>query len=150
MIVDKVDNLDCYRGLSRNLDKAIDFLLKRHQDESAEGRHDIDGDAVFALFQTYMTKNAGDVRFEAHRKYIDIQYLQKGEETIYCANVQDLQTDTEYSAENDAEFLKDGESIPLRLSQGWFAILFPQDAHKPCCVRNTPQAVNKIILKVHL
>ena len=99
MIVDTLKNLNCYRGISQRLDKAFDFLQKTNLNELPEGRHDIEGDAVYALVQSYTTMNPAKVDFEAHRKYIDIQYLREGSEIIYWALVDELQPKGEFSEE---------------------------------------------------
>ena len=50
-----------------------------------DGRHPIDGEAIFALVSTYETEPEGARSFEAHRKYIDVQYLLSGREIIHWA-----------------------------------------------------------------
>jgi biofilm protein TabA len=148
MIVDKLENIGCYRGISENLDKAIDFLIKNDVNDLDVGRHEIDGDKVYALAQSNTTLDPSQVKYEAHRKYIDIQCFGQGNETIYCAQVSEMEIDTEYSEKDDAMFLKDTENIPAIMKPGTFAILFPQDAHKPCCIHKQPNHVKKVVVKV--
>lgn len=84
MIYDTLEHAGQYRGLSGNLAKALDYLTGTELETVEAGRVEIDGERVFALFQSYETKPEND-RPEAHRKYIDIQYLIEGEELIGVA-----------------------------------------------------------------
>ncbi len=84
MIYDTLEHAGQYRKLSGNLAKALDYLTGTELETVEAGRVEIDGERVFALFQSYETKPEND-RPEAHRKYIDIQYLIEGEELIGVA-----------------------------------------------------------------
>ena len=148
MILDKLENLNCYCGISERLDKAFKFLSETDFNQLPEGRHDIEGDAVYALVQTYTTMNSAEVDFEVHRKYADIHYLRKGSETVYWALVEELQVKGEFSEQDDAGFFTGAEGIPVTLSEGRFVVLFPHDAHRPCCVSGKPEEVKKIVIKV--
>ena len=86
MIYDTLDHAGQYRKLSGNLAKALDYLTGTELETVEAGCVEIDGERVFALFQSYETKPEND-RPEAHRKYIDIQYLIEGEELIGVAPV---------------------------------------------------------------
>ncbi|MBK7541977.1 MAG: YhcH/YjgK/YiaL family protein [Candidatus Competibacteraceae bacterium] len=41
----------------------------------AEGRHELAGDALFALVQDYHTKPQSEGFWEAHRRYTDLQFI---------------------------------------------------------------------------
>jgi YhcH/YjgK/YiaL family protein len=38
--------------------------------------------------------------------------------------------------------------VPVRVAAGQFAILFPDDAHAPCCAWAEPEPVVKVVVKV--
>ena len=107
---------------------------------------EIDGERVFALFQSYETKPEND-RPEAHRKYIDIQYLIEGEELIGVAPLTSMERVAEAAPERDIWFYE-GETAKLPLGGGRFAILFPQDAHAPCIAAGECRPVRKVVVKV--
>ena len=44
----------------------------------ATGTYEIDGKQVYALVQEYQSKRPADGKWEAHRKYIDLQYVVRG------------------------------------------------------------------------
>ena len=130
MIYDTLEHAGQYRKLSGNLAKALDYLTGTELETVEAGRVEIDGERVFALFQSYETKPEND-RPEAHRKYIDIQYLIEGEELIGVAPLASMERVAEAVPERDIWFYE-GETAKLPLGSGRFAILFPQDAHAPC------------------
>ena len=149
MILDTLDNAARYASLNSRFAKAFDFL--RGVDGSqALGRHDLDGDACFALVQTYETKPEEKALFEAHRKYIDVQYIHSGRETILWAPLKAMKEETmAYSDEKDAALWKlVPEATPLHVSAGHFSILWHQDAHAPCIEWEKPEQVFKVVVKV--
>jgi YhcH/YjgK/YiaL family protein len=116
-----------------------------------DGRHEIDGDALFALVQSYTTTPAAERKLEHHRKYADIQFLLVGEEIIEHAPLEGLAVDTPYQAEKDFGLVRDaaGRSAVV-LKPGSFGIYFPEDAHKPGCSIHEPAPVRKVVVKVRL
>jgi biofilm protein TabA len=149
MILDTLSQTTHYQGLHPLFEKAFHFL-QTLGDAPAEGRHDLAGDACFALVQRYETKAEADALFEAHRKYIDIQYLHQGRETIQWAPLTAMQDLTlPYDTEKDVALWKlTAEGTPLRMQAGQVAILFPQDAHAPCLHWGAASEVLKIVIKV--
>lgn len=149
MIQDTLDHSAAYEVLGPRFPKAFDFL-RGVDGTQATGRHEIDGDRIFALVQTYFTKPAGSALFEAHRKYIDVQYVHNGRETIFWAPLAVMEEETmAYDGAKDAALWKlVGDVTPLRLGPGHFAILFPQDAHAPCVEWGGREEVFKVVVKI--
>ncbi|MGE0755876.1 MAG: YhcH/YjgK/YiaL family protein [Pirellulaceae bacterium] len=146
MIVDRLANLELYRGLQPRWIKALEFLRDSDLATLPLGRHDLDGDQLFALVQEYTTRDESQCRWEAHERYCDVQYLVTGEERIGVANIDDLRVTEPYDAAKDVAFFEgDGDAITLRA--GTFAIFAPQDVHKPCVHRGSPAAVRKVVIK---
>ena len=54
---------------------------------------------IFAIEQSYNTKLRKDSFFESHIKYIDMQFILKGQEIIEIANIEDLQQSSLYDQE---------------------------------------------------
>lgn len=131
------------------LRKAIDFLRRPGIAGLPDGRHDIDGDKVFALVQRYETLAAERPRFEAHRKYIDVQFVAEGAEVIGWAPLGSVRVDEPYDAARDVCF---GEAAggwtPVRLDAGQLAVLYPEDAHAPRLAAGAPGRATKIVVKV--
>lgn len=145
MIKDTLNNAKRYYGLSNNIAKAFDWLLKTELQSLKEGRYEIN-DSIYANVQNYETKDDG--LYEAHRKYIDIQCVVKGQEKVEVVNYDKCTVVTEYNAEKDVEFLNSDEGDSIKLQEGDFLIFYPQDAHKPCLNFNRKESVKKIVVKV--
>ena len=149
MIFDTLSNSARYESLNSRFAKAFAYL--RTVDGSQPlGRHDLDGDDCFALVQTYETKPQEMALFEAHRKYIDVQFIQSGRETILWAPLASMAEETmAFDESKDAALWKlVPDTTALHVSAGHFAILFPEDAHAPCIEWDQPETVFKVVVKV--
>jgi biofilm protein TabA len=149
MIFDTLAHSARYETLHPLFPKTFAFL-RTVDGTQAVGRHDLEGDACFALVQTYATKPLDQALFEAHRRYIDVQFVQSGRETILWAPLSSMQEQTmAYDETKDAALWKQvPDSTSLHLSPGHFAILFPQDAHAPGVVWEKAEPVFKVVVKV--
>ena len=98
--------------------------------------------------QNYETKSKENWFWEAHRQYIDIQYIIKGTELIGYSNIDYLKSG-EYDDAKDLLVLY-GDGVFLEVRAGTFVILMPQDAHMPGIAVSTSQSVGKIVLKVRV
>ena len=104
-----------------------------------------------AIVSKYETKQENEHGYEAHKKYIDIQYLLSGEERIACLPIERLKEKQPYSEQSDAAFYSADLSLQpsyLSLLPGYFAVFFPQDGHMPQLSVGEPMKVKKIVVKV--
>ncbi|SDS47984.1 YhcH/YjgK/YiaL family protein [Opitutus sp. GAS368] len=149
MILDTLVQAPQYNALSPRFAPAFAFLRQVHE-STPLGRHEIAGEEVFAFVQQHATKPVAERKFEAHRKYIDIQYIVRGRELIYWAPLPLLTTVTmPFDEKMDAAlFAGIPEAVPLQLRPGHFAILFPADGHAPSCAWEEPTEVLKVVVKV--
>ena len=150
MIVCMLSDLSRYRGLSKNLDVAFDWLHKGLWRQLSIGKHSVDGDAVFVLIQEYTAKEHSECRFESHREYIDIQMMISGKEIIEVLPANELNVIEPYKP--DIEFYAsptDRNANVLAMSAEQLAIFFPEDAHRPCMKAGTlAEPVKKVVVKV--
>jgi YhcH/YjgK/YiaL family protein len=146
MIVDTLDNALLYFGLGEGIKKGLLYLAGTDFSKLETGRHDIEGDQLFAMVQEYQTKPLEKGKWEAHRRYWDIQYVMKGTEQIHYANIEHLSAG-EYDAEKDFLGLE-GKGDQVTLREGMFAILSPRDAHMPGMAQGQSVAVSKVVVKV--
>ena len=145
MIFGKKEELNSYRNISENISKGIDFLLD-FDEASPCGRYEIDSDKVYALVVNGKTKVRQDNTFEAHRKYIDLQYVIDGEEDTGYASVSDCTVEVPYN-ENEDYLMVKGKGSEVKVASGCFYMAFPCDAHRPMCSKN-PDEIKKIIVKI--
>lgn len=148
MIKDKLNNAKNYYELSENLKKGFQWLATTDLININDGRYEIDGNDVYASVQTYETKS--DANYEAHRKYIDIQYIIKGRELVGITDINNCKTCIEYDNERDLEFFNClNEDDYYLLREGEFIVLFPHDAHKPSMnYDGSKSEVKKVVVKV--
>lgn len=149
MILDSLEHASCYTSLNPAFEKAFCFLHDSMKQILQPGRYDLDGDRLYAIVQSYTTRPAEQVKWEAHRKYIDIQFLLSGRERIGYATVEKMVCPDEYNKDKDVQLAESTENPSyLLLSTGDFAILFPQDAHQPTCEDEFCSDVVKVVVKV--
>jgi len=149
MIFDKIENIELYASIGKNLKKGIDFLISNDLMNLPVGKTEIDGANVFASVSEYVSKPQAECRSEAHEKYIDIQCVISGKEIIGYVPLGGQTVTTPYNPEKDIVFFS-GETTPLVLNAGMFAVFFPQDVHQPCAQVNGPEPVKKIVVKVKI
>ena len=153
MIVADLSELARQAALSPALSKGLGFLQQAKGQAWTPGRVEIDGSQVYALVQSYQSRpDTENPRFEAHRRYIDIQYVLSGAELLGWAPLERLTAATEYNAERDVlhGVVPAAERTFVHLGAGQGAILFPSDAHAPGLAAGTPEPVVKIVVKVML
>jgi biofilm protein TabA len=148
MIYDKIASFHRYQDLSHNLGTALSYLSNQDFSTIRPGRIDLQGDDLFALVQEYTTRPFEQGVWEAHRRYIDVQYMISGRERIYFAPLETMQLGT-YVPEKD--FLPmTGDGIPLDLFAGFFVVFYPEDAHMPGLQATTLASVKKVVVKIKI
>ncbi|MBI2823500.1 MAG: YhcH/YjgK/YiaL family protein [Planctomycetia bacterium] len=147
MVFDRLENASLYAALHPRLARALAFLRGPDLAQLDCGRHTVEGDDVFALVQEYRTKPRAEGVWEAHRRYIDVQYVARGEECMGYASLTSLVVRQPYDGEKDVVLL-DGRGDFVTVSAGMFTIFWPHDAHMPCLTAGVPESVRKIVVKV--
>jgi len=128
---------------------AFDFIIKSDFDNLNDGRYDIDGDNVYALVNTYDTKQRKECFLESHKKYIDVQFVAKGKELIGYLPFNEQKIYREYDSEKDF-MLFDEEPSFIKFTENMFAILFSYDLHMPGIKDEVSGQVKKIVVKVRV
>ena len=146
MILDRIEQADLYVSVNPHLAKAFAFLRQEGLDKLPDGRHDIDGDNVYAIIIRGTGQTRSKAKLEMHRKYIDLQYVVSGGDDMgwktykLCKN-----SAGDYNPETDAELFSDTPSVWLTLVPGDFAVFFPEDAHAPGAGQ---REFHKVVVKV--
>lgn len=147
MIIDKLSNSHLYAGLGERINNAFDYLKKTNFSQMELGKYAIDGENIFALVNEYQTKDESEGKLEAHKKYIDVQFVAKGSELMGYAPLENQKVIDEYSEANDITFFSGEKSFSL-VDEGMFAIFFPTDVHLPGIKVNEKSHVKKVVIKV--
>ncbi len=151
MIIGKLSELKRYKGISMNLDKAIDFVMTHDLLSYPVGTHEIDGKSVYFLRQSYIGKPINEAKPESHKLYADLQIVLKGDEGFGYAHLSNpslMVTEPYLEAKDVAKYTVNDEII-VPLNENSFALVFPEDVHRPCIQTNMNQ-VEKAVLKIKL
>jgi len=149
MILDKFESREKYINLNPLFARAFTFIEEYLQAPKEKGVYEIVGRDLFAIVQNYPTKESG--LYEAHNKYIDIQYMVEGTEKVYCKSRDGLNIIQEYDDKKDVLLLDDDAySQGTTFVKNQFAIFFPEDAHKPGMKNENIESVRKIVIKVKI
>ncbi len=150
MIKDKLENANNYYGISENLKMGFEWLKSQDLNNIEPNKYYIDGNIFYANIQEYETK--ADAKYESHKKYIDIQYMIKGNERVGVCDKNSCKLCIPYDEATDIDFMENpNEEEFLMLNSGEFIVLFPNDAHKPSINpsnTDTKNIVKKVVVKV--
>lgn len=150
MILDSLEGAQRYLPLLPGLDKALAYLRVNAKPSLEDGKQPIDGDAMFAVVSKYQTRDATAIDPEAHKKYVDVQFLISGRETILWTPLSDVaDVRMQYDEARDIMFFQqNARARAFELSAGNVAIFFPTDAHQPGCISGAAEPVHKVVVKV--
>ena len=138
------------KALSEKIKEAVKFIEGLNFDELELGKLEVNDD-FFVFIQSYDTKSPEEVRYEAHKKYVDIQYIVEGKEMMQVAPVNTLEVDEAYSEEKDIAFYKPVEqAATVVLTKGSYVVFYPEDAHRPGICAGEVTTNKKFVGKVRV
>lgn len=146
MITDKIENIKNYKEIPNQVSDFLQSLASN----SDTGHYEID-ESSYANIDEYETKPVSNCKFEAHKKYIDIQMLLYGTEELDFIHTENLKIDEEYDCSRDVMFFKNPSIKPdsLILNPFKFAMIYPHEAHRPQMnAFDKPQKVKKVVVKI--
>ena len=103
------------------------------------------------LPKEYEAKEPTDSIYEAHKNYVDIQYIVEGQERVDVSFEAYMELDTPYDTEKDIMFFKNPtESFSRILGADEYIIVLPHELHKPGQKVGENGNVKKIVGKVRV
>ena len=127
MILDTLDCIVKYAGISPNFETAVRWLQETDPEALEPGRTDIDGEKVYAVVSENRLEPKEPV-FEVHRRYADIQIILRGREGFrYGRKGKELSG----KPENDVWFCEADRQVPFELEEGGVTVFLPGEAHAP-------------------
>lgn len=148
MVIDHLEQADKYKALHPGIANALTYLMKTDFTQMPLGRYEIDGENLTAIVNEYATVDAATEQMEAHRKYIDVQYIVSGTEQMGIAAFRTQTISKEYDAEKDYLLVADAPDYFIRVTPGMFTIFFPTDLHMPNLIDKASTTVRKVVMKV--
>lgn len=146
MIIDLLQNADRYTASHPAFGRAFAFLRRPDLKDLPVGRHEIDGDRLFAIVARDAARRRESAELEVHEKYIDIQLVLAGHDDMGWRPVAQCQQPVGgYDADEDIGFFADRPLVWLPVTAGMFAVFFPEDGHLPLTGEGI---IHKVVVKV--
>lgn len=145
MVFDKIENAHLYAALSPDIAFGLQYLASTDLVDLSNGRIPLNERITLSLseYDTFVDRN-----WEAHDRCVDVQFVVSGEEIIEYANREQLEYVSTAEDKDQVVFMGTGNRILMKA--GYFAILFPDDVHKPKVAVNVPKEVKKAVLKIKI
>ncbi|HUI65326.1 MAG TPA: YhcH/YjgK/YiaL family protein [Bacteroidota bacterium] len=132
MVLDQLDHADLYSALHPRFARAFETLRGSGIGALEPGRHDIDGDRLYLVIAQGEGLTPEKAVLEAHRAYIDIQFVIQGRDMIGWKPARDCSAITQpYDSAKDVELYGDRPVCWSPVGGGTFTVYFPGDAHAP-------------------
>jgi YhcH/YjgK/YiaL family protein len=150
MIVDTITNAPKYFSSHPLFPAAFDYISKTDLVSLQPGKYEIDGDKLRAIVSEKKGMSAEEsvAKFECHNKHIDIQLCIKGNEQIGWKPREKCRNENGgYNAEKDVQLYQETPDTYFGLTDGQFAIFFPEDVHAPMIGTGE---IRKLVIKVKL
>lgn len=152
MIIDTLDNIDTYKGVSPDIHAGLEWL------KDVVSRGDIElgvypiNSAVKAIVSEYQTIEKFERGYEAHKHVIDIQYPIQGTERVKWSPISGMDVNIPYDEAKDRTFYKTPHVLGshVDIGEGIFAIMFPQDGHSPQHFTQRAELIKKITIKISI
>jgi len=150
MIIDSIQNASKYFSVHPSFEKAFQYINSQDLTTLEDGKFEIDGDSLKAIVSNKngMTAEESTAKFECHNKNIDIQVCINGKETMGWKPRESCTSQKgDYNPEKDVLFYNDAPDMYFQLTNGQFAIFFPEDVHAPM-IGEGP--IKKLVIKVKI
>jgi len=150
MVFETIANLDKHDLRNEKFKAALAFLKDTDLAGLELGNFQL-CPGVQVQVQGYSTEPASQIDFETHDFHFDIHYVVEGLEGIGVVDRKGLTPKGEYNSTNDMAYWNEPEDCSMViLHPGEYAILAPEDAHKPHCAVGEPCRMRKIVIKVEV
>ena len=150
MIISSLTSSNFKVGLPKVIAEVCDYLNTLDLNALENGRHDIN-DQVYMNVMEPETAEPSSKKAELHHEYLDVQVLIRGTENIEVgANYPDLSQYESYNEADDYQLCADiDDKFTITMKPKMFAVFYPYEPHKPCCVVNgKTEKIKKLVVKV--
>ena len=149
MMIGNISDINEKSLLPEILLKFLNYIKTADFSKLTDEKHSLEEDIILNL-SSYQTKKLEDKKAEAHKKYIDIQYIISGTELIGLGfHNSENELLEKYNEEKDCIFYKKiVNEHYLIMNKGMFAIFFPTDIHRPGCIFNEKSDIRKVVIKI--
>ena len=150
MIISSLTSPNFKVGLPKVIAEVCDYLNTLDLNTLENGRHDIN-DQIYMNVMEPETAEPSSKKAELHHEYLDVQVLIRGTENIEVgANYPDLSKYESYNEADDYQLCAGiDDKFTITMQPKMFAVFYPYEPHKPCCVVNGKiEKIKKLVVKV--
>lgn len=149
MIYDKMSNLKCYKGMNKNLNTAIDFILSHDLNELPLGKTVVDCDNVFLNIMETSAAPVEERQYEFHKNYMDIQMDLVGIERVDTGDSTKAEC-IRYDEDSDVGNVTTADLASCLIGTENFIICMAGEPHKPNIAVSDDLFLKKAVCKVHI
>jgi biofilm protein TabA len=150
MIIDTIKNAHKYYNVHPLFAKAFEYINNTDIENIEPGKYEIDGSDLKAIYseKSGMSREESIAKFECHNRHIDIQLCINGVEQLGWKPREKCAIENgSYNEEKDVQLYKDAPDMYFYLTNGQYAIFFPEDVHAPMIGGGS---IKKLVIKVKI
>ena len=150
MIISSLTSPNFKVGLPTVIAEVCDYLNTLDLNALENGRHDIN-DQIYMNVMEPETAEPSSKKAELHHEYLDVQVLIRGTENIEVGTTYpNLSKYEDYNEADDYQLCADiDDKFTITMNPKMFAVFYPYEPHKPCCVVNgKTEKIKKLVVKV--
>lgn len=135
MIIDTLDNVNFYFGISKELDATLTVLKHYNLSLLQPGEYPdfpIEGyNTLLKILEPELVNEDDRIPWEYHQNCIDVMCVLEGGTEIIGYAPRNKLSGWVYDAEKDVAYTEEEcDYLPIMMKSNDFAIFFPQDAHR--------------------
>lgn len=147
MIFGNINHLEEFGFLEDSVKKCFAYLKDHDLASYEKGTHEIDGERLFVNVVEYTTTAAENRFWEAHKDYLDVHVMLKGQEQIDVNFIQNMEL-KEYVKKDDFLPMEGEKNASVVLREGDFLVCYPSDGHRTAVQVEGAETIKKGIFKV--
>lgn len=149
MIFGNRKNLEEFAYLEKGILECFSYAKKNDLLTLEKGSHTIDGERLFVNIVEYTTTDAEKRFWEAHKNYLDVHIMLRGEEQIDLNFIQNMEV-KEFVEKDDFLPMEGDKNASVILREGDFLVCYPNDGHRTAVAVTEPVEIKKAIFKVRI
>lgn len=147
MITDQIQNASVYSRLRPGIRRALNYIIQTDLEKIEPGVYEAGTPDLRAIVSEYETHPEHAEKWEAHRLYIDVQFIIAGQEYMGYTFLPPDGIVKPYEEQNDIIFYRATGNLFL-LPENCFAIFYPGELHQPGISAGAPVKIKKVVVKV--
>jgi len=128
--------------------KAVFEFMKQDLAALEIGKYPLVDGQLTAIVSEYDSKEPENAKWEAHRKFIDLQYVISGEEKMGVMPLAEAKNAMEYNPDKDVIFYGENDGPMYPATPETYFLFFTSDLHRPGIKAAESVPVKKLVIKI--